>query len=92
MTATNKFINLLLELMYTLQRKPDQHNMYASHANRCTPGVRFLWTVPVRGNLSWVTDGIRQSHYSWEKDSQHNPQHAGYSNPQVHTQFISWAN
>jgi hypothetical protein len=32
--------------------KPDQHDIYASHASPRTPGVRFLWAVPVRDNLS----------------------------------------
>jgi hypothetical protein len=36
--------------------KPDQHDMYASHASPRTPGVYFLWAVSVRGNLSRVVD------------------------------------
>jgi hypothetical protein len=36
----------------TLYRgKPDQHDTYASHASPRTLDVRFLWAVPVRGNL-----------------------------------------
>jgi hypothetical protein len=31
--------------------KPDQHDTYASNATPRTPGVRFLWAVPVRGNF-----------------------------------------
>jgi hypothetical protein len=32
--------------------KPDQHDMYASHASPRTPGIRFLRAIPVHGNLS----------------------------------------
>jgi hypothetical protein len=38
--------------------KPDQHDTYAFHASPRTPGVRFLWAVPVRGNFLWVTDRV----------------------------------
>jgi hypothetical protein len=38
--------------------KPDQHDTYAFHASPRTPGVRFLWAVLVRDNLSWVTDRV----------------------------------
>jgi hypothetical protein len=38
--------------------KPDQHDTYASHASPRTPGVCFLWAVPVRGNLSWIIDRV----------------------------------
>jgi hypothetical protein len=56
------------KLMYTLQgKKPDQHVTYASHASPRTPGVRFLWAVPVRGNLSWVIDRVEQAHCSREE-------------------------
>jgi hypothetical protein len=41
------------ELMYTLQEKPDTHDTYASRVSPHTPLTRFLWAVPVRGNLSW---------------------------------------
>jgi hypothetical protein len=34
------------------KEKPDQHDTYASHTSPHTPGVRFLWVVPVHGNLS----------------------------------------
>jgi hypothetical protein len=43
---------------------PNQHDMYASHAGPHTPDVRFLWTVPVRGNLSQVIDRVEQGHCS----------------------------
>jgi hypothetical protein len=40
------------------REKPDQHDMYTSHASSCMPNIRFLWAVPVRGNLLWVTDRV----------------------------------
>jgi hypothetical protein len=40
--------------------KPDQHNMYASHASSRTSNVCFLWVVPIRGNLSRDTDRFGQ--------------------------------
>jgi hypothetical protein len=50
--------------------KPDQHATYASHTSPRTPSVRFLWAVPVCGNLSWVIDKVEQAHCSWEKGLQ----------------------
>jgi hypothetical protein len=47
--------------------KPDQHDMYASHASSHTPGVRFLWVVPIHGNLSQVIERVEQGHCSREK-------------------------
>jgi hypothetical protein len=38
--------------------KFDQHDTYASHARPRMPGVRFLRTVPVRGNLSQATNSV----------------------------------
>jgi hypothetical protein len=76
MTATNKQL-LIFESRGDLNRctpcrgKPDQHDMYASHANPRTPSVR--------GNLSWDSD--RFGHIpllSRKKGSRHNPQHAGW--------------
>jgi ferredoxin len=32
--------------------KPDQHDMYASHASPRTPGVRFLRAIHIHGNHS----------------------------------------
>jgi hypothetical protein len=37
--------------VHSAGQKPDQHDTYASHVSPCTPGVRFLRVVPVRGNL-----------------------------------------
>jgi hypothetical protein len=57
MTATNKRL-LISESHDNLNRctpyggKPNQHDTYASHASPHTPGVGFLWVVPVCGNLS----------------------------------------
>jgi hypothetical protein len=47
--------------------KPDQHATYASHTSPRTPGVCFLWVVPVWDNLSWVIDRVEQAHCSREK-------------------------
>jgi hypothetical protein len=47
--------------------KPDQHDIYTSYSSWHTPDVGFLRTVPVRGNPSWVTDKVGQSHCSREK-------------------------
>jgi hypothetical protein len=55
-TATNKRL-LISKSHGDLNRctpyrgKPDQYDMYASHASPHTPDVCFLWVVPVRGNL-----------------------------------------
>jgi hypothetical protein len=38
--------------------KPDQHDTYAFHASPRTLGIRFLRAVPVRDNLSRVTDRV----------------------------------
>jgi hypothetical protein len=57
MIATNKRL-LISESRVDSNRytpcrgKPDQHDMYASHASPRTPGVRFLRAVLVRGKLS----------------------------------------
>jgi hypothetical protein len=57
MAATNKQL-LISESRDDLNRctpcrgKPDQHDAYASDISPCTPGVHFLWAVPVRGKLS----------------------------------------
>jgi hypothetical protein len=40
------------------RRKLDQHDTYASNASPRTPNVRFLWAVPIRGNLLRVIDGV----------------------------------
>jgi hypothetical protein len=40
------------------REKPNQHDMYASHASSHMPGVHFLWAVPVRGNLSYIHQQI----------------------------------
>jgi hypothetical protein len=54
-------------MLYTPQGKPNQHNTYASHASPCTPGVRFLLAVSVRGHLSRVIDRVEQDHCSREE-------------------------
>jgi hypothetical protein len=58
-TVTNKRL-LIFESRDDLNRcisykgKPDQHDTTASHSSPRMPGVRFLWAVPIRGNLSRV--------------------------------------
>jgi hypothetical protein len=42
------------------KRNPDQHDTCASHTSSRTPGIRFLWVVPVRDNLLWGTDRFGQ--------------------------------
>jgi hypothetical protein len=53
--------------MYTLQGKPHTHYMYVFSACPRMPLVRFLWAVPVRGNLSRVINSVGQSHCYQEK-------------------------
>jgi hypothetical protein len=72
MTATNK--RLLISESHSDSNRctpcrgnPDQHATYASHASPHTPGVRFLRTIPVRGNLSRVIDRVEQAHCSREE-------------------------
>jgi hypothetical protein len=97
MTATNKYL-LISESRDDSNRctpcrgKPDQHNTYASHANPCMPGVRFLRAVLVRGNLSWVTDRVGQSHCSWEKGLPTQSIACRLTDLWVRTQFLSRAN
>jgi hypothetical protein len=95
--ATNKRL-LISESRGDLNRctpcrgKPDQHDTYAFHTSPCTPGVRFLRAVPVRGNLPWATDRVRRSHCSREKGLPTQfPAHR-LTDPRVHTQFLSRAN
>jgi hypothetical protein len=47
--------------------KPDQHDMYASHASPRMPHVHFLQVVPVHGNLSHRPNKAGQIHCSREK-------------------------
>jgi hypothetical protein len=47
--------------------KPDQHITYVSHASPSTPRARFLWAVPIRGNLSRVIDKVEQAHCTREE-------------------------
>jgi hypothetical protein len=51
--------------MYSLEGKSDTHTMYASHASPCTPHVRFLWAVPVRGNISCWPNRVGRMHCSY---------------------------
>jgi hypothetical protein len=72
--------------------KFDQHDTHASHPNPCTPGVRFLWAIPVRGNLSRIINRVRQSHCSWEKGLPAQPTARRLTDPWVRTQFLFWTN
>jgi hypothetical protein len=97
MTATNKRL-LISESHRDSNRctpcrgKPDQHDTYASHTSPHTPDVRFLWAVPVRGNLSRVINRVRQSYCSWEKRLPTQSTACRLTDPWVHTQFLSRAN
>jgi hypothetical protein len=96
-TATNKWL-LISESRDDSNRctpyreKPNQHDTYASHANPHTPGVRFLWVVPVRGNLSRVVDIVEQGHCSREKGLPIQSTTHWLIDPHVCTQFHSQAN
>jgi hypothetical protein len=66
MTATNKRL-LISESRGDSNRctpckgKPDQHATYASYSSARTPGVRFLWAVPVRDNPSLARTKSKQA-------------------------------
>jgi hypothetical protein len=66
MTTTNKRL-LISESRSDSNRctpwrgKPDQHATYASHSSPHTPGVRFLWAVPIRDNLSLAPTKSKQA-------------------------------
>jgi hypothetical protein len=72
--------------------KPDQYATYASHTSPCMHGVRFLWAVPVHGNLSWVINRVGQSHCSREKGLPTQSTTRRLTDPRVRTQFVSRAN
>jgi hypothetical protein len=65
-TATNKRL-LISESRGDSNRctpcrgKPDQHATYASHSSPRMLGVRFLWAVPVRDNLSLAHTKSKQT-------------------------------
>jgi hypothetical protein len=57
MTAMNKRLLISesrgdLNQCTPYREKLDQHDTYASHASPRMPDIRFLWAVPVHGNLS----------------------------------------
>jgi hypothetical protein len=96
-TATNKRL-LISESRGDSNRctpcrgKPDQHDTYASHPSPRTPGVRFIWAVPVRGNLPRAANRVGQSHCSWEKGLSTQFTACQLIDPWVRTQFLSRAN
>jgi hypothetical protein len=83
MTTTNKWL-LISESHGDLNRctpcrgKPDQYDTYASHASPRMPGVRFLRTVSICGNLLWAVNRVVQCQCSRQRGSQHNPQYVGW--------------
>jgi hypothetical protein len=97
MAATNKQL-LIFESRGDSNRctpcrgKPNQHDMYASHANPRTPGIRFLRVIPACGNLSRVVDRVEQSHCSQEKGLLTQSTARQLTDPWVCTQFVFWAN
>jgi hypothetical protein len=96
-TATNKWL-LISESHDDSNRctpyrgKPDQHDTYASHTSPRTLGVCFLRAVLVRGNIPRATDIVEQSHCFREKGLLTQSTACRLTDPQVHTQFLSWAN
>jgi hypothetical protein len=72
--------------------KPDQHVTYVSHTSPRTLGVRFLWVVPVRDNLSRVIDRVEQAHCSREKGLLTQSTVRRLTDLQVRTQLLSRAN
>jgi hypothetical protein len=96
-TATNKRL-LICESHGDSNRctpcrgKSDQHDTYASHPSPRMPDVRFLWVVPVRGNLPRAADRVGQSHFSREKGLPTQSTAHRLIDPWVRTQFLSWAN
>jgi hypothetical protein len=72
--------------------RPDQHDTYASHISPHMSGVRFLRAVPIRGNISWVTDRVGQSHCFREKGLPTQSTVRRLTDAWVHTQFLSRAN
>jgi hypothetical protein len=96
-TATNKRL-LIFESHNDSNRctpcsgKPDQHDTYDSHTSPCTPGVRFMQAVSVRGNLSRVINRVGQSRCSREKGLPTQSTSCRLTDPRVRTQFLSRAN
>jgi hypothetical protein len=65
MTATNKRLHISETRDNSSQCTPckgklKQHTTYASYSSTCTPGIRFLWAVPVRDNLSLALTKSKQ--------------------------------
>jgi hypothetical protein len=95
MTATNKWLLIFeshgdSDRCTPYRKKSDQHDMYASHTSPHTPGVCFLWAVPVCGNLSRVVNRVRQSHCSREKWFPTQSTTRRLTDLRIRTQFLSW--
>jgi hypothetical protein len=67
--------------------KPDQHDMYASHANPGTLNIRFLRAVPVRNNISWIVNRVGRMHYPWEKSAPDSTSQPGWVVRGTHLSF-----
>jgi hypothetical protein len=74
------------------RENPDQHDTYAFHVSPRMPGVCFMRTVPVCGNLSRVIDRVEQGHCSREKGRLIQSISHRLTDPWVRTQFLSGAN
>jgi hypothetical protein len=69
MVARNKWLLIFKSRGDSNRRTPyrgkaDQHDTYAFHVILRTLGVRFMWVVPIRGNLLRVINRVEQDHYS----------------------------
>jgi hypothetical protein len=73
------------------RRKPDQHDMYASHASRRTPGVRFLRAVPYVTTFRESSTGLDRCTAPGKKCSWLHLS-AGLSGPRDPPQFLSQHN
>jgi hypothetical protein len=72
--------------------KPDQHNTYASYDSPRTPGVHFLWIVPIRGNLSRVVNKFGRIPLLSRKRVMTQSTARRLTDPRVCIQFLSQAN
>jgi hypothetical protein len=78
--------------MYTLQgtTRPIRHTLSTLSPRRFQGHTYLTWST--HSNPSWVTDSVRQSHYSQEKWLPTQSTAHRLTDPWVHTQFLSQAN
>jgi hypothetical protein len=69
--------------------KSDQYDMYASHASPRTSGVRFLQTVPIRGNLSRVVNRVGRILLILRKSVPDSTSQPGWVAHETHLNFSS---